>query len=77
MNKLTMNPSNKKYYSSEYIKGWGDGVKAQYEARLKGEWAWDDKGYFYCNQCHKYPNDQTGTTDFCPHCGAEMKNEVI
>ena len=37
MNKLTMNPSNRKYYSSEYIKGWEDGVNAQYEARLQGE----------------------------------------
>ena len=32
MNKLAINPNNKKYYSDEYIKGWEDGVKAQYEA---------------------------------------------
>ena len=32
MKKLAINPSNKKYYSDDYIKGWEDGVKAQYEA---------------------------------------------
>ena len=37
MKRLTINPNNKRYYSTEYIKGWEDGVKAQYEARLQGE----------------------------------------
>lgn len=34
MKKLAINPSNKRYYSDEYIKGWEDGVKAQYEATI-------------------------------------------
>ena len=34
MKKLTINPSNKRYYSDEYIKGWEDGVRAQYEAPI-------------------------------------------
>lgn len=32
MKKLAINPSNKKYYSDDYIKGWENGVNAQYEA---------------------------------------------
>ena len=35
-----------------------------------GRWIWDDKGYFYCDQCGKKPNDQTRTTDYCPNCGS-------
>ena len=72
MNKLTMNPNNKRYYSTEYIKGWEDGVKAQYEARPKGEWIILD-GKIVCSEC----NEPHYETSFCPHCGAEMRNEVM
>ena len=83
MNKLTMNPSNRKYYSSEYIKGWEDGVNAKYEARLQGEWI--DKGdYAECSNCGANSGTQFDgvepiplKTNFCHHCGAEMKNEVM
>lgn len=40
-----------------------------------GRWVWDDKGYFYCDQCHKYPKYQEATTDFCPNCGSDMRGE--
>ena len=40
--------------------------------RPHGEWAFDEKGYFYCDKCGKYPHDQYATIDFCPNCGAEM-----
>lgn len=41
--------------------------------RPQGEWAFDEKGYFYCDQCGKYPHDQYATTDFCPNCGSDMR----
>ena len=34
---IKMNPQNKQYYSTEFIKGWERGVKDQYEAMLKNE----------------------------------------
>ena len=52
MKRLTMNPNNKRYYSTEYIKGWEDGVKAQYEARLQGEWIVLD-GKVVCSECNE------------------------
>ena len=45
------------------------------ETRPKGTWTTDEKGYFYCDQCGKYPHDQYATTDFCPKCGADMRGE--
>lgn len=41
--------------------------------RPQGIWTFDEKGYFYCNKCGKYPRDQYATTDFCPLCGADMR----
>lgn len=35
--KLTMNANNKRYYSEEYIKGWEDGVRDQYNETLSAE----------------------------------------
>ena len=83
MNKLTMNPNNEKYYSAEYIKGWEDGVNAQYEARPKGEWI--DKGeYAECSNCGTSSGTQFDgvepmprKTKFCSECGAYMRNEVM
>ncbi len=42
--------------------------------RPQGTWMFDEKGYFYCDQCGKYPHDQYATTEFCPKCGACMQN---
>ena len=44
-------------------------------ARPQGEWAFDEKGNFYCDQCGKYPHDQYATTNFCPNCGADMRGD--
>lgn len=82
MNKLVMNPNNKKYYSKEYIKGWENGVKAQYEARPKGEWI--DKGtYAECSICGADSGTQYNgvqpvprKTSFCPDCGADMRGDI-
>lgn len=51
MKKLAINPSNKKYYSEEYIKGWEDGVKAQYEATI------DAVEVVRCKECIHYESD--------------------
>lgn len=73
MKKLAINPSNKKYYSKEYIKGWEDGVKAQYEATIdavQGEWVRKEKEindcdghrafyWFECDQCGSRPPKDT------------------
>ena len=40
MKKLAINPNNKRYYSDEYIKGWENGVKAQYEATIDAVQGW-------------------------------------
>ena len=45
MKKLAINPSNKKYYSDDYIKGWENGVKAQYEATI------DSVEVVRCGEC--------------------------
>lgn len=58
------------YDRQQYKKGYAD-AKAEYQ-RPQGEWAFDEKGYFYCDQCGKHPHDQYATTDFCPNCGAKM-----
>lgn len=39
---------------------------------LKGEWVMDEDGFPYCNKCGSYPDF---TTDFCPHCGADMRGD--
>ena len=44
--------------------------------RQEGVWTFDEKGYFYCGRCGKYPYDQYATTDFCPKCGADMRGET-
>ena len=53
-----------------YNSGYKD-AEAKYE-RPQGKWAFDENGYFYCDQCGRYPHDQYATTDFCPNCGARM-----
>lgn len=45
-----------------------------------GQWSWYriSEDYIYikyaCSQCH-YTNQYA--TDFCPHCGAQMDEEVV
>ena len=74
MNKLVMNPNNKKYYSEEYIKGWENGVKAQYEARPKGEWI-DVNGNGSLWRCDQCKDTACCKGNYCPNCGADMRGE--
>ena len=41
--------------------------------RPQSRWIFDMKGYFYCELCKKFPQDQITATDFCPKCGADMR----
>ena len=71
MKKLAINPSNKKYYSDDYIKGWEDGVKAQYEAtkdavevvRCK-DCKWHLNGHL-CKQLSQYGSIETPPSFYC------------
>lgn len=76
-----MNNNNKRYYSEEYIKGWEDGVKSQYEADIEsvqGEWI--DRGDdAECSRCGAHSGTQFDgaepiplKTKFCHNCGAKM-----
>ena len=71
MKKLAINPSNKKYYSDDYIKGWENGVNAQYEAtkdavevvRCKG-CKWHLNGHL-CKQLSQYGSIETPPSFYC------------
>ena len=41
--------------------------------RKKGKWIEDDEGYFYCDQCGKYPAYQITQSDYCPNCGVDNR----
>lgn len=43
------------------------------EDRPQGVWTTDKIGYFYCDKCGKYPDNQLATTPYCPSCGADMR----
>lgn len=81
MEKLKINPENKKYYSNEYIKGWQNGVEAQYkfdiESIPKAKWV-PYKGaktllVWECSRC-RYGVTLKKNTPYCPNCGAQMIN---
>ena len=60
MKKLAINPSNKRYYSDKYIKGWEDGVKAQYEATK------DAVEVVRCKDCKYFELDHLDRIDGIP-----------
>lgn len=60
MKKLAINPSNKKYYSDDYIKGWEDGVNAQYEATK------DAVEVVRCKDCKYFEYNHTEVVDGVP-----------
>ena len=54
-----------------YNKGYADGMKEK-EPKT-GEWIehFDESGKWYeCDQCH---TDWGGAVNFCPNCGADMR----
>ena len=38
-------------------------------------WEEDEKGYFYCPQCKKYPDYQIRRMEFCPNCGCDLRGD--
>lgn len=77
-NAPTVSEITKEKLSNAYDQGYEDGKNNWLqEERTQGNWMFDEKGNFYCDQCGKYPHDQYVLTDFCPSCGAKMKNETF
>ena len=81
MKRLTINPSNKPYYSEDFIKGFEYGTQRQLEADLadrpRGKWI-DRHGNkvpmtehsAFCSNCGEWSEY---LTNYCGHCGADMK----
>lgn len=53
-----------------YSMGYQDGVKKVLSERPQGEWL-EDSGNIACSHCHTIWLYRK--TDFCPHCGADMR----
>ena len=77
MKRLTINPSNKPYYSEDFIKGFEYGTQRQLEADLadrpQGEWETVGEKTLYkrcpfCKRVRAFPD-----TRCCDWCGAKMK----
>lgn len=84
MKLLQVAEQNKPYYSADYVNGFNDGAKAQYEADKKeaeqqGRWLFDidNKEWFWgkpymCDQCGKL-NERS--SNYCPNGGARTDGE--
>ena len=83
MEQITFNPNNEPYYSEDFIKGFKCGAERQFEAdkkdRPQGEWISiievNDFGEpyqagIYCSECGETFWHET---NFCPYCGADMR----
>jgi len=76
MKQLTISPSNRQYYSEDFIKGFECGTQRQLEAdkadRPQGKWISNHDGYWICSECGLrvliYAKG-----NYCPNCGAQMK----
>lgn len=78
MKQITINPSNEKYYSEDFIKGFKCGTQRQFEAdkadRPQGEWIKDNLGTVICSECKRPRRDnRVNHINFCNSCGARMK----
>ena len=78
MEKLKLNPDNKKYYSEEFIKGFECGVERQFNADMKentAEWIIENNGgttmWYECSKCGEAGDIWD---KFCKHCGRKMTN---
>ena len=64
------------YDREQYDKGYQDG-KSSAMKRKTGQWLINSDGYYpYCSMCHNEPENGK-MTDYCPNCGAHMKEEKI
>lgn len=79
MKRLTINPSNKPYYSEDFIKGFEYGTQRQLEADLadrpRGELKYMGT-YYKCSVCGSEFMDEItfmGELNYCPACGADMR----
>lgn len=85
MEKLKFNPSNKKYYSEEFIKGFECGAERQFKADSRentAEWRtyFKEKDHiyhdflWYCSNCkEKFVIDgkeEMRKFNYCPNCGS-------
>lgn len=79
MEKLKFNPSNKKYYSEEFIKGFECGVERQFNADIEEKTAeWIDLGfkeelYGEFGKCSNCGVETLLGSNYCPNCGAKME----
>jgi hypothetical protein len=64
--------NGQKFYGNGYKKGYED-AKKEFE-RPKGKWIKDDNGLIGCSHCRIVW--LRGMTDFCPNCGADMREEI-
>lgn len=76
MERIKFNPSNKKYYSEDFIKGFECGVERQFNADMAektAEWIFVDnkKIIAKCSNCTLLHDTMYGTR-YCPNCGARM-----
>ena len=80
MEKLKFNPSNKKYYSEEFIKGFECGVERQFNADMKeqepktGHWVSVNPmvDTLMCSECGENIISEEFKSNYCPNCGAKM-----
>ena len=73
---LQVREENKRYFSEDYIKGFNDGAKKQYEEDIKrGHWEYVKENpfvlsYLKCSCCGRASNSYE---KYCSNCGARME----
>ena len=76
MKQISFNPAHKHLFSEEFITGFNEGAKRQFEndIRPKGKWIQNDNGTYSCSLCQSWiPEEQYHYARFCLHCGADMR----
>ena len=80
MNKIIINPNNKKYYSDDFIKGFECGVSRQFEEDMKeqepklGRWVGVNPmvDTLMCSECGENIISEEFKSNYCPNCGCKM-----
>ena len=65
------------FHNGSYGRSINKAIDALEQEQKVGHWEFDKKGYFSCSECKRKPKDQTATTDFCPKCGADMREGEV